>query len=58
MTDHSHDQPVEMRTYCFHTFYAFEVNFNAILCRESNSVTSFLFNSSIPCVDQSQNDTM
>ena len=43
----------EMRAYHFHTFDAFEVNFNAVLCRDSNSVTLPSFNSSIWYVEKS-----
>ena len=53
MIDHSHNWPVELRTY-FQTFCAFVVNFNTVLGRESNSVTSFSFSGSILFVDWSQ----
>ena len=56
--DLSHGRPAEMRNYRFQTFYALKVNFNAVLCRESNSVTSFSFGSNIPFLDRSQNATM
>ena len=55
MIDLSH---AEMRNYCFQTFYAPKVNFNAVLCRESNCVTSFSFGSSNPFVYWSQNATI
>ena len=56
--NHSHNRSVETRTYCFQTFFSLKVNFNAIHCRESNSVTSFQFSSRIPLVDQSQKNYM
>ena len=57
-TDQSHDRSAKMIKYRFQTFYALKVNFNAVLCRASNSVTLFSFGSSILLVDWSQNVTM
>ena len=56
--DHSHDWPVERRTYRFQIFYALIVNLNTILFKGSNSITSFSFSSSILLEDWSKNVTM
>ena len=58
MVDHSHDPPVETRNDCFQTVFVLKVNFNTVLCRESNSITSFSFGSSIPLVGHTQNTMM
>ena len=47
-----------MKNCHFQTFYALKVNFNAVLCRESNSIVLFSFGSIILLGDRSQNAMM